>query len=165
MPARKSFEIEAQWDDEAGVWWCSNDALPLTAEAPTFEALAQRVLEIAPEIMAENALAAPGEEIELHLFAERVGWSSVESAEGSHKISVAAILGLSLSVSLTAERVKHRSSPRRSTRSQIAEVARDAAAPGSSRQRNVSRSGGRECERGAGPDHLDTALPWESRKC
>jgi|SRR5438128_10746274 len=55
---RKAFEITAQWDDEAGVWWCSNDELPLTTEAPTFEELVARVLEIAPEIAAENGLAA-----------------------------------------------------------------------------------------------------------
>ena len=72
MPAQKSFEIRAQWDGEAGVWWCSNDALPLTTEAPTFDALVARVLEIAPEIAAENGLAAPGEEIELHVVAERI---------------------------------------------------------------------------------------------
>lgn len=73
MPGlRKVFEIRAQWDGEAGVWWCSNDELPLTTEAPTFEQLVARVLEIAPEIAAENGLAAPGDEIELHVFAERV---------------------------------------------------------------------------------------------
>ena len=73
MPAlRKVFEIRAQWDAESGVWWCSNDELPLTTEAPTFEELVSRVLEIAPEIAAENGLAAPGDEIELHVFAERV---------------------------------------------------------------------------------------------
>jgi hypothetical protein len=73
MPGlRKVFEIRAQWDGEAGVWWCSNDELPLTTEAPTFEQLVSRVLEIAPEIAAENGLAAPGDEIELHVFAERV---------------------------------------------------------------------------------------------
>jgi hypothetical protein len=69
---RRAFEITAQWDDEAGVWWCSNDELPLTTEAPTFEQLVARVLEIAPEIAAENGLAAPGDEIELHIVAERV---------------------------------------------------------------------------------------------
>src|SRR5712691_922305 len=69
---RKAFEITAQWDDEAGVWWCSNDELPLTTEAPTFEQLVARVFEIAPEIAAINGLAAPGDEIELHVFAERV---------------------------------------------------------------------------------------------
>ncbi|HEY2539964.1 MAG TPA: DUF1902 domain-containing protein [Stellaceae bacterium] len=69
---RRSFEIRAEWDGEAGVWWCSNDELPLTTEAPTFEQLVSRVLEIAPEIALENGLAAPGDEIELHVVAERV---------------------------------------------------------------------------------------------
>jgi Domain of unknown function (DUF1902) len=46
--------------------------LPLTTEAPSFDELVARVLEIAPEIAAENGLAAPGDEIELHVMAERV---------------------------------------------------------------------------------------------
>jgi hypothetical protein len=71
MSARRIFEIKAEWDADAGVWWCSNDELPLTTEAPTFEQLVARVLEIAPEIAAENGLAAPGDEIELHVVAER----------------------------------------------------------------------------------------------
>lgn len=66
------FEIRAEWDAEAGVWWCSNDELPLTTEAPSLEELVARVLEIAPEIAAENGLASSGEEIELHVVAERV---------------------------------------------------------------------------------------------
>ncbi len=70
--ARKSFEIRAEWDDVAGVWWCSNKELPLATEAATFEQLVSRVLEIAPEIAAENGLAAPGDEIEVHVVAERV---------------------------------------------------------------------------------------------
>ena len=70
--SRKAYEIRAEWDGEAGIWWCSNDELPLTTEAPTFEQLIARVIEIAPEIAAENGLAAPGEEIELHVVAERV---------------------------------------------------------------------------------------------
>jgi hypothetical protein len=71
MSAKRVFEIRAEWDAEAGVWWCSNDELPLTTEAPTFEQMVARVLEIAPEIAAENGLAAPGDEIELHVVAER----------------------------------------------------------------------------------------------
>ena len=65
------FEIRAEWDGEAEVWWCSNDKLPLTIEAPTFEQLVARVLEIAPEIAAENGPAAPGDKIEVHVIAER----------------------------------------------------------------------------------------------
>jgi hypothetical protein len=69
---RRSFEVRAEWDGEAGVWWCSNDELALSTEAPTFEQLISRVLEIAPEIAAENGLARPGDEIEVHVIAERV---------------------------------------------------------------------------------------------
>jgi hypothetical protein len=69
---RKRFEILAERDGKAGVWWCSNDGLPLTTEAPTFEQLVSRVLEIAPEIAVENGLAAPGDEIEVHVIAEGV---------------------------------------------------------------------------------------------
>jgi len=68
----KSFEIRADWDGEAGVWWCSNDELPLTTEAPSFEQLVSRVLEIAPEIVVENGLAAPGDEVEVHLIVDWV---------------------------------------------------------------------------------------------
>ncbi len=62
--SRRSFEIRAEWDNDGGVWWCSNDELPLTTEAATFEQLVSRVLEIVPEIAAENGLAAPGDEID-----------------------------------------------------------------------------------------------------
>ena len=71
-PTRKVFDIRAEWDGDAGVWWCSNGELPLTTEAPTFEQLVARVMQIAPEIAAENGLARPGDEIELRVTAERV---------------------------------------------------------------------------------------------
>jgi hypothetical protein len=67
---RRAFEIRAEWDAEAGAWWCASDELPLAAEAPTFEQLVSRVTEIAPEIAAENGLASLGDEIELRVVAE-----------------------------------------------------------------------------------------------
>jgi hypothetical protein len=70
MP-RKSFQVRAEWDAAAGVWWCSNDELPLTTEAPTFDELVSRVMEAAPEIAGLNGLAATGEEIEIHVTADR----------------------------------------------------------------------------------------------
>ena len=72
LQQRKSFEIRAEWDGEAGVWWCSKGELPLSTEAPTFDQLVVRVLEIAPEIAAENGHAAPGDEIEMHVIAKRL---------------------------------------------------------------------------------------------
>jgi predicted RNA-binding protein with PUA domain len=70
LQQRRSFEIRAEWDGKARVWWCSNNELPLTTEAPTFEKLVSCVLEIAPEIAAENGLSASGDEIEVHVIAE-----------------------------------------------------------------------------------------------
>jgi hypothetical protein len=79
-PQPRSFEIRAEWDGEAGVWWCSNDELPLTTEAPTFEQLVSRVLEIAPEMAAENGLATAGDEIEARVIVERVHSAPVVAA-------------------------------------------------------------------------------------
>jgi hypothetical protein len=62
------------------VWWCSNDELPLTTEAPTFEQLVSRVLEIAPEMAAENGLATAGDEIEARVIVERVHSAPVVAA-------------------------------------------------------------------------------------
>ncbi|MGH7062038.1 MAG: DUF1902 domain-containing protein [Stellaceae bacterium] len=64
---RKTFEFRAQWDAEAAVWWCTNDELPLTTEAPTLDQLGSRVAEAALEIAVLNGLARPGEEIRLQL--------------------------------------------------------------------------------------------------
>jgi hypothetical protein len=70
--AKKVFEFRAQWDPEAGVWWCSNDELPVTTEAPSFDELVTRIMEIAPEMAEANGLAPTGEEIEIRVTAERV---------------------------------------------------------------------------------------------
>ena len=74
MPAStiRRFGFAAQWDTEAGVWWCSNDELPVSTEAPTFDELVTRVMEIAPEIAIANGFAHPGDEIEIRIVAERV---------------------------------------------------------------------------------------------
>jgi Domain of unknown function (DUF1902) len=77
---KKVFEFSAQWDPEAGVWWCSNDALPVTTEAPTFDELVTRVMEIAPEIAELNGIAPPGEEIEIHIIGQRVQSVPVSAA-------------------------------------------------------------------------------------
>jgi hypothetical protein len=81
LQQRRSFEIRAEWDGEAGVWWCSNDELPLTTEAPTFEQLIFLVLKIAPEVAGENGLAWPGDEMEVHFTAGTRAICAVVAAE------------------------------------------------------------------------------------
>lgn len=53
IPAR-TYHITAHWDDETRLWWAESDDIPLHTEAPTFEALVDRALAIAPEIIALN---------------------------------------------------------------------------------------------------------------
>jgi hypothetical protein len=53
----REFIVRADYDPEAGVWWASNDDLPLTTEAPTLDQLMARVMEIAPEIAELNGHA------------------------------------------------------------------------------------------------------------
>ena len=79
-PTKKVFGFTAQWDAEGGVWWCSNDELPVVTEASTFEELVTRVSEIAPEIAAANGLASVGDEIEIHVVAEKVQTVPVTAA-------------------------------------------------------------------------------------
>jgi hypothetical protein len=79
-PAKKVFEFSAQWDPEARVWWCSNNALPVTTEAPTFEELISHVRDLTPEIAEMNGLAAVGDEIEIHVTAEHVQSVPVSAA-------------------------------------------------------------------------------------
>lgn len=50
MPYR--INIQAQWDGEANVWWATSPELPgLVSEAPSVEALTERVLALIPELI------------------------------------------------------------------------------------------------------------------
>ena len=54
MP-RRIFEIHAAWDDEAQVWYVVESDVPgLAAEAPTAEALVEKLRTIVPELVALN---------------------------------------------------------------------------------------------------------------
>ena len=46
-------EVQAQWDQEAGVWWAESADLPgLVSEAPTLDALIERVSSVIPDLLA-----------------------------------------------------------------------------------------------------------------
>lgn len=46
-------EVQAQWDPETGVWWAeSADLLGLVSEAPTLDALIERVSSVIPDLLA-----------------------------------------------------------------------------------------------------------------
>lgn len=53
---KNEFIVRADWDDEAGVWVATSDDIPgLVTEAATLDALQQRILAIAPDLLEENA--------------------------------------------------------------------------------------------------------------
>ena len=66
----KRFDAVAAWDADARVWWCTNDELPFTTEAPTFTELEARAAEVGQEMAEVNGLAAPGERVEIHVVKE-----------------------------------------------------------------------------------------------
>ncbi|HVB16176.1 MAG TPA: DUF1902 domain-containing protein [Stellaceae bacterium] len=66
----KRFEAVAAWDPEGKVWWCTNDELPFTTEAPSFSELEVRAGEIGQEMAEINGLVAPGERVEIRVVKE-----------------------------------------------------------------------------------------------
>lgn len=71
MAAVRTLTVTAHWDEETRRWWAHNDEMPLTTEAETFDALVERVLAIAPEIIELNGMAAPGEAVAIKVIAAR----------------------------------------------------------------------------------------------
>ncbi len=53
----KPLTVNVTRDDESGMWVAACDALFLATEAKTFEALTDRVWEIAPDIIEANGLS------------------------------------------------------------------------------------------------------------
>ena len=53
----ESYLVTAQWDDEASVWVAtSEDIIGLVTEASTLDELFQRVVSVAPELLADNGV-------------------------------------------------------------------------------------------------------------
>ena len=52
----KKLLVTAQWDDEAKVWVATSQDIPgLVTEAPSLDALLERVLAVASELLEDNA--------------------------------------------------------------------------------------------------------------
>ncbi len=67
----REFTVHAAYDAEARMWWASNDDLPLTTEAPSFDELMTRVMAIAPEIAELNGHAKRGERVRIRFTTEQ----------------------------------------------------------------------------------------------
>lgn len=77
----KRLLVHVQWDEDAGVYIATSDDIPgLVTEAASLDRLKQRVLEVAPELLRDNA--TDGDEDLSHLLdicvqAELAGYGQV----------------------------------------------------------------------------------------
>ena len=53
-----SYNVDVNWDDDAGVWCAVCDSIPLALESNSFDALIERVKVAAHEILALNGKAS-----------------------------------------------------------------------------------------------------------
>ena len=57
-----TYRVHADWDPEAGVWVATSDDVPgLATEAPTVEALAEKLRIMIPELLEANQLLSSGQ--------------------------------------------------------------------------------------------------------
>jgi len=58
----RTYEVEARWDSEAGVWVAESDDVPgLVAEAESMNALVEKVRVLLPELLELNGAVEPGQ--------------------------------------------------------------------------------------------------------
>ena len=60
----RTYEVEARWDSEAGVWVAESDDIPgLVAEAESMNALVEKVRVLVPELFELNGGLEPGQKV------------------------------------------------------------------------------------------------------
>jgi hypothetical protein len=66
------YVVHANWDADSRTWWTDGEDIPgLTVQADTFEALVEVVLELAPDLLHENAAVPSGLSVNITIIAER----------------------------------------------------------------------------------------------
>ncbi len=59
----RTYQVEARWDSEAGVWVAESDDIPgLVAEAECMNALMEKIRVLVPELFELNGGLDPGQE-------------------------------------------------------------------------------------------------------
>ena len=60
----RTYEVQARWDSEAGVWVAESDDIPgLVAEAESMNALIGKVRSLVPELFELNGGLEPGQKV------------------------------------------------------------------------------------------------------
>ncbi|MEL6564840.1 MAG: DUF1902 domain-containing protein [Pseudomonadota bacterium] len=79
--SKRTFEVEAVWDDEAGVWWSKSDISGLHVEASTLSEFQDHIREFAAELIVTNHY--DGEEINRSNLAEMMPAIFWKTSDGS----------------------------------------------------------------------------------
>ena len=67
-----SYTVHARWDPASRTWWTDGEDLPgLTVQADSFEELVDLVLDLAPELLHDNAGIPSGQRVGVTIVAER----------------------------------------------------------------------------------------------
>jgi predicted RNase H-like HicB family nuclease len=60
----RTYEVQARWDSEAGVWVAESDDIPgLVAEAASVNALVEKIRALVPELFELNGGLEPGQKV------------------------------------------------------------------------------------------------------
>ena len=78
----RTYEVEAHWDPEGGVWVAESDDIPgLVAEAESMTALVEKVRVLVPELFELNGGLEPGQNVvQVHVRAYHEETASVPVA-------------------------------------------------------------------------------------
>jgi len=78
----RTYEVDARWDPEAGVWVAESDDIPgLVAEAESMNALVEKVRGLVPELFELNGGLEPGQKVvDVHVRAHHEETASVPVA-------------------------------------------------------------------------------------
>lgn len=68
----RGYVVTAAWDAESGMWYVADSDIPgLCTEAPSFEALVERVAAVAPDLIELNGLSEGEGQVPLTVTASR----------------------------------------------------------------------------------------------
>jgi Domain of unknown function (DUF1902) len=68
----RAYTVRARWDEVSKTWWTDGEDIPgLCCQADSFEELVETVLALAPELLRDNGIEAPGQAVDITVIAQR----------------------------------------------------------------------------------------------
>jgi hypothetical protein len=70
--SKAAYTVRARWDDESRSWWTDGEDIPgLCCQAASFDELVETILALAPDLLRDNGIEAPGQSVDIAITAER----------------------------------------------------------------------------------------------